>query len=256
MKHIHMTIPVWNLTQYQPTQRILIAVVESYSANGRKCFMTNRALSELLHCDARTVRRWIAQLTADGQISAAYHGSRRYLSRHGHECPEGRTQMSGVDGHACPGGADTAVHHTIKETINDITNQTELTDMKERPSINDVTDYLITTPRAQESGLSRAEIKRIALDCVEHYDANDWTTRSGDRISSWKSAASAWMRRSLKDYTPRPVERRPQKTDDELRREIQWHSRRLINYRDTGRLHLAQGEAASIRQLRAQMKGQ
>ena len=122
--------------------------------------------------------------------------------------------------------------------------------MKERPTIEDVTDYLMSTQRAKESRLSRGEMKRIVIDAVDHYDANDWTTRSGDRISSWKAAMSAWLRRSLKDYTPRPVQQRPKRDPEQLRRDIGWHQRRLTNYREQGRNDLAQGEMGAIRELR------
>lgn len=250
MKHIHITMDVWNLTQFQPTQRVLIAVVQSYTQGGRECFMTNGALAELLHVDARTVRRWIAELTTQGHLIAQYRKGRRYLVRGGHGCPGGWTQMSRGGGHGCPGGVDTDVHHTIKNTIHLTTKQTEVTDMKERPTIEDITDYLMTTQRAKQSRLTRGEVKRIAVDAVDHYDANDWTTRSGDRISSWKAAMSAWMRRALKDYTPAPVQTRPQRAPEQLRDDIRWHTRRMNNYRESGRLDLARSEASAIRALR------
>jgi len=110
MKHIHMTMDVWNLTQFQPTQRVLIAVVQSYTVGGRECFMTNGALAELLHVDARTVRRWISELTTEGHLTAQYRKGRRYLARGGHACPGGVdtdvqggwTRVSGGGGHGCP----------------------------------------------------------------------------------------------------------------------------------------------------------
>jgi len=125
--------------------------------------------------------------------------------------------------------------------------------MKERPTIEDVTDYLMTTQRAKESRLTRGEVKRIAVDAVDHYDANDWTTRSGDRISSWKAAMSAWMRRALKDYTPAPVQTRPQRSPEQMRDDIRWHTRRMHNYRNAGRMDLANGEAGAILALKRKL---
>jgi hypothetical protein len=254
MKHVHLPIDIWNLTQFQPTQRVLLAVVQSYTLAGRRCFMSNAGMSDLLHVDARTVRRWISELVREGHLIADYDTGRRYLSRGGHACPGGWTPMSGGGGHGRPGGVDTDVHHTIKETVNHTNKQTELTDMKERPTIEDVTDYLMTTQRAKESRLTRGEVKRIAVDAVDHYDANDWTTRTGDRISSWKAAMSAWMRRALKDYTPKPVHTRPKKDPEQLRRDIAWHTRRLTNYREAGKRELAAQEASWIKGLRRQLE--
>ena len=126
------------------------------------------------------------------------------------------------------------------------TNYNNGKEMKEmdRPTAADVTTYLLTVQRVRECGIGVPDVRRMASEALEHYDAAGWRTKGGQQVTQWRPLMRAWAQRALKDY--RQVQRRPAPSADEIRRSIAWHTRRRDNYEKTDRPHLAHSEQHSI----------
>ena len=239
IKFIHLPVHIWNMAELQPGQRVLLALVHGFTASGRGLTMSNSALGDVLGVSPRTVRRWLSQLTEMGHVRMSDNDGQRVviLSR-------------GVDTALSGGGGHSYVHHIVKNNSID-TNHNNGKEMK-RPTVDQVTEYLMTTPPVQTARMGRGDVKRVAADAVQYYEANEWRTAQGHEVTQWRGVMVAWVKRVLKDYRPR--QQRPQADPDQLRRDIAWHTKRMLNYECTGRAHLAASEAHSIHELQQQLK--
>lgn len=235
-----MPVEIWRMSELQPGQRMLLALVVGFTASGNGCTMSNTALGESLGCSARTVRRWLADLQARNLICITKQG--------GHRVATGvDTAMTGGGGHSYGrGGGHSYGHHIGIDTKND--NHHNNGKEMRTPTTDDVTLYMITHERVQQCRLSHADVRRMASEAVHHYDANGWHTKDGTPITRWRGVMSSWVKRALKDY--RPPQRRPRMSADEIRRQIAWHTKRRDNYAATDRQHLADSEQSSINALR------
>jgi hypothetical protein len=122
-----------------------------------------------------------------------------------------------------------------------------------RPTVEQVTDYMMTSPAITERGITRGQVKRIATDAVQYYEANEWRTSKGQPVgSNWKGVMTAWMKRAVEHHNP--VQTRPQRDPDLLRGDIRWHTRRMMNYEEQGKFRQAAGEANSIRAIQHRLR--
>lgn len=246
IRFIVVPVEIWAMTDLQPGQRMLLALIQGFTENGKGCTMSNEAIGDVLQVSGRTARRWLGQLKEMGHIDITQQGGHRVAIRVA-------TAMAGGGGHGYgQQGGHSSVHHIRKERKDD--NITYQDDMMNEPSIDQVTDYLMATPRVQECGIKRPELKRVASDALTYYQGTQWRTKRGEKITQWRPVMAAWMKRALADY--RPPQQRPRKTADELRRSIAWHTRRMVHYADTDRQHLAHSEQQAINALRAELKQQ
>lgn len=218
---------------------MLLALVVGFTVSGKGCTMTNNALGAVLGCSGRTVRRWLAELVDLNLVRMSDEG--------GHRVARGvDTAVTRGGGHSYgQGGGHSYGHHITKNTIDD-TNHNNGKEMR-TPTVDDVTLYMITVDRVQQCRLSHADVRRMASEAVEYYEANGWQTKDGTPITRWRGVMASWVKRALKEY--RPPQRRPRKSADEIRRQIAWHTKRRDNYAATGRAHLAESEQHSINQL-------
>jgi hypothetical protein len=69
----------------------------------------------------------------------------------------------------------------------------------------------------------------------------------------WRGVAQAWYRRSAQRVPQRAVQKRD---EEQIRRDIKWHQRRLDNYLAEERRDLAYKETQAIRQLNNQLNEQ
>ena len=244
---IRVPIEIWRMTDLQPGQRMLFALICGFTTSGKGCMMTNSALGEVLGCSARTISRYMTTLEQRNLIQITERG--------GHRVSMGvDTAMTWGGGHSHDvGGRQDHVYHIRKNKKEDIKHHNDET-MNERPNTTQVAQYMQRIDRVQECKLSAGDVTRMAKDAVEHYGAAQWRTRNGDNITAWRPLMRAWVARSLKDYRPR--QQRPQMTTDEIRRDIKWHTRRLIGYKEKGHADLAQREQAAINHLTQQLNAQ
>jgi len=241
---IRVPVHIWHMVELQPGQRMLLALVVGFTVSGKGCTMTNEGLSQTLGCSPRTVRRWLSDLNDRNLITITDQG--------GHRVAMGvDTAMSGgVDTAMSGGGGHSYGHHIRKRKEIDMNHHNNEREMKEmnRPSVADVTTYLLTVDRVRECALAVGDVRRMASDAVAYYEATEWRTKDGQPITTWRNVMRAWAKRQLKDV--KAVQRRPAPSADEIRRDIAWHTKRRDNYEQTDRPHLAHSEQHSINILR------
>ena len=239
VKFIHLPVHIWAMTDLRAGQRILLALIHGFTTSGKGLMMSNKALGELLHVSPRTVRRWLSEMDAAGLVKVNSDDGQRVVILSG-----------GVDTAMTGGGGHSPVHHIERIKTKDINHNNGI-EMK-KVEVDEVLDYMMTLPRIIELKLSRGEVKRMAVDAVSYYEANQWRTSKGVPVTQWRGVMDAWIKRACKDCTP--VKRRPAVDVDQLQRDIRWHQRRLDNYEERGQFRQAANEANAIKGIQLQIQ--
>lgn len=248
IKFIHLPVHIWAMADLQPGQRVLLALVHGFTASGKGLRMSNNALGEVLGVSGRTVRRWLSILDDLGRVKIEDEGGHRVVYLSG---GVDTAMTGGVDTAMSGGGGQSHDHHIERKKTKDIKYNYE--EMNERPTPEQVTDYLMTTPAVTERGYTRGQVKRIATDAVQYYEANQWRTAKGQPVGgSWKGVMTAWIKRATQKHNP--VQSRPQRDPDLLRGDIKWHTRRMMNYEDRGQFRQAAGEANAIKGIQDRLR--
>lgn len=240
IKFINVPVEIWHLDELQPGERMLLALIMGFTTAGKGCMMSNDALGEVLHVSSRTARRYLAHLSELGLVQLTDEGGHRVARGVAKAVARGGGQSCGQ------GGGQSCVHHIQRDIKDDI--KIIETTMMEKPTVEDVASYMATTDRVRECRLRPSEIKTMAADAVGYYNAAEWRTKDGTQVKRWRPLMRSWAARALKDY--RPPQQRPRATAEDIRRDIEWHSRRAVGYIERGQPHLAHGEQQAIKALR------
>ena len=238
---------IWTIEDLNVTERLVASIVYGYSEHGKPCFMTNTGFSKLLRMSRRTISQAVNNLIDKGYIEALGGGSKRTLG-----WKELTRGVEAID-HLGAKNLLPVIHknNTDSNTYSNKMNQ-EIKNGMNRPSTwQQVRDYF--TRLNDLEGTNYAGHASVwAKEMFAYYEARQWTTKQGD-IKDWRGFAQAWYRRSAKRVPQRAVQKRD---DEQTRRDIKWHQRRLDNYLAEGRRDLAYKESQAIRQLNTQLNGQ
>ena len=243
-KHIILPMHIWTIEDLSVTERLVASVVYGYSEHGKQCFMTNTGLSKLLRVSRRTVSKAVNDLIDKGYIEESGGGRKRTL---------GWKQMHGgveANAHLSAKNLLPVIHknNTNLNTYSNTMNEEMKESVKTPKRWEDVRDYFTRLNDLEGTNYgSHATV--WAKEFYAYYEASGWKTKQGD-IKVWRGVAQAWYRRSVKRVPQRAVQKRDQ---EQIRRDIKWHQRRLDNYRAEEKHSLAEKESNAIRQLNNQL---
>ena len=67
-KGVFIPLNIWQISELNPNERVLLAEVASFNEQGKKCFATNGHFAELLHVSEETARKYIRNLVKLGYL--------------------------------------------------------------------------------------------------------------------------------------------------------------------------------------------
>ena len=67
-KGVFVPLEIWQLSELNPNERVLLAEVASFNDHGKKCYATNKHFAELLHVSEQTARKYIYNLIEAGYL--------------------------------------------------------------------------------------------------------------------------------------------------------------------------------------------
>ena len=243
-KHIILPMHIWTIEDLSVTERLVGSVVYGYTEHGKQCFMTNTGLSKLLRVSRRTVSTAVNSLIDKGYIEESGGGRKRTLrwkQLHG--------EVEAIDH---PSGKNLLpVIHKNNTDLNTYSNKMneEMKEWEKTPKRwEDVRDYF-TRLNDLEGTNYGTHVSVWAKEMFSYYEARGWKTKQGE-VKAWRGVAQAWYRRSAKRVPQRAVQKRD---NEQIRRDIKWHQRRLDNYLAEERRDLAYKESQAIRQLTNQL---
>ena len=65
-KFVSIPIDIWNLGELHPNERVLLAEVLNFEAQGKECFASNAHFADLLNVSEATARGYISKLVNAG----------------------------------------------------------------------------------------------------------------------------------------------------------------------------------------------
>ena len=68
---------IWQLSELHPNERVVLAVVAGFEANGKTCFASNGHFAELLGCSPDRARKYIYNLIEAGYLEREDGGQKR-----------------------------------------------------------------------------------------------------------------------------------------------------------------------------------
>ena len=244
-KHIRIPMHIWTIEDLNVTERLVASIVYGYSEHGKPCFMTNTGFSKLLRMSRRTISQAVNNLIDKGYLEALGGGSKRTLGWK--ELIRGVEAIDHLSGKnllpVIHKNTDLNTYHNMNE---------EIKNGEKRPSTWQVVRDYFLMMNDREGTNYGSHASSWAKEMFAYYEAREWKTKTG-AVTQWRGVAQAWYRRSAKRVPQRAVQKRD---DEQTRRDIKWHQRRLDNYLAEGRRDLAYKESQAIRQLNTQLNGQ
>ena len=197
-KGIWVPAEIWEDTNLTWNEKVVLMEIDSFTAAGKDCFISDSYIGNLIGVTERTARRILSKLINQGYVKkTCFDGRTRYIESTITDriVRAEWTKMSGQTGHECP------------DTINNITN-TNLQEKEkiykkerfEKPTVSEVKAY--------------CEERRNNIDpqaFVDFYDSKGWKV-GNTPMRDWKAAVRTWeAKRKNEPPTPTPSPKQEKK---------------------------------------------
>ena len=177
-KGIFIPQEMWEAPDLSWTEKIVLMEIDSFTAQGKDCFISDDYIGSLVGCSPRTARTIVSKLIRLGYITRTRcDGRKRYLCS---------AIFAGQSGKTCR-----ADRQNLPDTLLEITKEiitTKEESIKEektrfrKPSVEEVRAY--------------CESRRNGIDpqhFVDYYEARGWTVGRSP-MKDWKAAVRTWER--------------------------------------------------------------
>ena len=176
VKGIWIPIEIWQDRSLSWNEKILLMEIDSFTAKGHECYISNEYIADLLGVTERSASRLLSHLLESGLIRMVkFDGRKRYVESTISFQAEW-TQMSMQGGQSCP-------HTDNNEYINNNSLYKERTTKFQKPTIEEIRKY------CQES--------RLDVDAEQFfnfYESKGWVIGKSP-MKSWRAAVCTWSRR-------------------------------------------------------------
>lgn len=250
-KNIVIPMDIWELDGYSFSERIVLAEIASFTRKGLPCFATNAHFAELLDMSERNIQRKLQKLEKGFLISVRYEEvegkTRRILTalHHDKSVTPTTTEVSPLPRQNCHPPHDKTVTRTISSTIS--MNESTTKGSSLGTDYETVARYFVAL--AADNHVTTTAAQQIARQFIDYYEAREWRTQRGP-ITEWKPVALAWWRKAAARIPQRAVKRK--RMEEEVRRDIKWHQRRMESYAET-KPHLVEAEKRAIETLKREL---
>ena len=183
IKGIWIPIEIWQDRSLSWNEKILLMEIDSFTAKGHECYISNEYIADLLGVTERSASRLLSHLLESGLIRVVkFDGRKRYVEST-ISFQAGWTQMSMQGGQSCP-------HTNNNEYIN------KERDNKGRspfvkPSISEVAEYC----RERNNGIDPEEFWAF-------YESKGWMVGKSP-MKDWKAAIITWEKSKKKETRQR-----------------------------------------------------
>lgn len=202
VKGIWIPIEIWQNDSLSWNEKILLMEIDSFTAKGQECYISNEYIAEFLGVTDRCARKYLSHLIDLGAIRVVkFDGRKRYVES---------TISFQAEWNDCSGLNGTSVPHTnnIDNKVGDI-NISSLSYKKGgfvKPSFFEVQQYI-----AQRGSAVDAEA------FYAYYESNGWKV-GRNPMRDWKQAVITWERR---EQRPTPTPPRKESWAERQRRNLE-----------------------------------
>lgn len=183
VKGIWIPIEIWQDRSLSWNEKILLMEIDSFTAKGHECYISNEYIADLLGVTERSASRLLSHLLDSGLIRVVrFDGRKRYVEST--ICVQAEwTQMSMQGGQSCP-------HTDNNEYINKEREYKGRTRFV-KPSVSEVAEFC----RERNNGIDPEEF-------VAFYESKGWMVGKNP-MKDWKSAVITWEKTKRKETRQR-----------------------------------------------------
>lgn len=202
VKGIWIPIEIWQNESLSWNEKILLMEIDSFTAKGQECYISNEYIAEFLGVTDRCARKYLSHLIESGAVRVVkFDGRKRYVES---------TISFRAEWNDCSGQSGTSVPYTnnIDNKVGDI-NISSLSNKKRgfvKPSFFEVQQYI-----AQRGSAVDAEA------FYAYYESNGWKV-GRNPMRDWKQAVITWERR---EQRPTPTPPRKESWAERQRRNLE-----------------------------------
>lgn len=209
-KGIWVPAEIWEDTNLTWNEKVVLMEIDSFTAAGKNCFISDEYIGNLVGVSERTGRRILSKLIELGYVKKTrFDGRVRYIESTIMDkiVRAGRTNLAGQTGQKCP--------NTINKITNTNIQEKEKIYKKERfekPTVSEVRAYC----EERKNGIDPEAF-------VAFYESKGWMVGK-NRMTDWKAAVHTWeAKRKQETLTPTPSpKQQPQ------RESVVEHNRRVL----------------------------
>lgn len=186
VKGIWIPIEIWQNEALSWNEKILLMEIDSFTARGQECYISNEYIAELLGVSERCASKYLSHLIDFGAIRVVkFDGRKRYVES---------TISFQAEWNDCSRQSGTSVPYTNNidkvDIINNISPIINKSAKFEKPTLEEVRSYL-----AQRRSSVNAEA------FYAYYESNGWRV-GRNPMKNWKQAVITWEVRDRETPTP------------------------------------------------------
>ena len=190
VKGIWIPLEIWQDSTLSWNEKILLMEIDSFTSQGKECYISNEFIADLLVVSERTAKRYLSNLIEAGLVKVVrYDGRKRYIESAINVLSDG-TRMSYQTGQKCP--------HT---NINDLNN------LKNKERDNKGGSRFQKPTLAEVSAYCRERMNSIdPEEFFAFYESKGWMVGKSP-MKDWKAAVITWEKSAKKRTTasqPKP----------------------------------------------------
>lgn len=177
VKGIWIPLEIWQDRSLSWNEKILLMEIDSFTARGRECYISNEYIADLLGVTERCASKYMSHLIEVGFIKMVrFDGRRRFVES---------TISFQADLNDCSRQGGTSVPHTYKETtdINNNTLSNKGGNKFQKPSLSEIESYI-----------SSRGSKVDAEQFFNFYESNGWKVGKNP-MKDWRAAVRTWEKR-------------------------------------------------------------
>ena len=195
VKGIWIPLEIWQDRSLSWNEKILLMEIDSFTARGRECYISNEYIADLLGVTERCASKYMSHLIEVGFIKMVrFDGRRRFVES---------TISFQADLNDCSRQGGTSVPHTYKEITDNIRERDNRgANHFVKPSVQEVAEYC----RERNNGIDPEEF-------VAFYESKGWMVGK-NRMKDWHAAIITWEKSKKRESPSRKT--RPGKKESVL----------------------------------------
>ena len=194
VKGIWIPLEIWQKTDLNWNEKILLMEIDSFTAAGKDCYFSNEYIADLLGVTERYASKCLSNLIDSGYVRLVrFDGRKRYV--------ESELKFQAGWNNSSMQGGTNVPHTNIDEQINiNNNNNNKGRSRFQKPTLEEVADYC----RLRNNGIDPEAF-------YAYYESKGWTIGKSP-MKDWKAAMVTWEKKEKEIKRPQYQPRRRETT--------------------------------------------
>ena len=191
VKGIWIPLEIWQDSELCWNEKILLMEIDSFTAAGKECYISNEYIADLLNVKERMARGYLSHLIEAGYVNVVrFDGRKRYIESAIH-CQAEWQKIAMQSGNNLP--------HTDINIPNTFTYDNTLSKGRTKPFVKPTLEEVKEYCRSRNNNVDPERF-------YDFYESNGWKVGKNP-MRDWKAAVRTWEKRE-KEIAPRKREKK------------------------------------------------